>query len=222
MINACIFNNDGKLAGCITPSVIEQFYIQFLDLLLVNHGYTDIMGKTFLISKNNNSAEFLNCLKYILKNNIYSLSPQVLQKISKSYHNLVRYCCSKAVYDEVFDETITLLRKEGFQYKGKDVQGVQDNQCTFNYQNIVVGIKICKESDLYNVWYKGEKLIQASVYFKDKKFIINEKNINQLILAIKACVEDCCIDQEQECYLNFDLSQIVEEILNIANNLIIG
>lgn len=222
MINACIFNNEGELVGCITPSVIEQFYIQFVDLLLVNHGYADIMEKMFLISKNNNSAEFLNCLKYILKNDINDLSYQTLQKISKSYHNLVRYCCSKAVYDEVFQETITFLRKEGLQYKGKDIQGVDDNQCTFNYKNVVIGIKIRKEHDLYNVWYKGQKLIQASVYFKNKKYIINEKNINQLILAIKACVEDCCINQEQECYLNFDLSQIVEQILNVANDLIRG
>jgi hypothetical protein len=99
MINACIFNNNKELVGCITPSVIKQFELEFNKLILINHGFSDMMTKFFFISKNNNTADFLNCLKFILKKYKNTLDRSAAREISKSYHNLVRYCCSNSVYE---------------------------------------------------------------------------------------------------------------------------
>jgi len=137
---------------------------------------------------------------------------EFLQNVSKSYHNLVKYCCSNNVYQEVFDDTISFLRNNGIDYKGKDVQGVEDEYCAFDYDGLTIGIKIRDKHDLYALYdnnYDSE--IFAIVYAGDRKYMIVESSISRLIDAIKACVADYRCDEIEFCWDDF-----AKELLEIA------
>ena len=218
MINACIFDNQGKLAGCITPNVIEQFNLQLDNLQDIDEQTYDFLYEMLIQSEQNNSAEFLNALKTVVRDHKDELPVEQMQRISKAYHNLVRYCCSTAVYDEVFDYTLSVFRENNLEYKGKSIQ--DDNECLFDYNGIMIGVIMSSQNDLYNLWYKGDKQIEAIVYFKDKTFGITETFIEVLIQAAKACVDDCKCEQESEGIESENLKQIAEKLLEIAKILI--
>lgn len=220
MINACIYNSNGKLKGCITPGVIEQFRLQLNNLSNLDQQLVELFNEMFDISQTKYSADFLNILKFVLRKHEYDFKEQDIQKISRSYHNLVRYCCSNAVYEEVFEETISYLRQNGLQYRGKDIQGVENYECAFDYNGITIGIKMRYDNDLFNIWSENNDEIHSVVYFKDRKYLIFQESLQRTVLAIKACIEDCVEELNDDGNLNLNI--IAEELLNIANILMRG
>lgn len=225
-INACLYNSDKTLAGCITDSVISRFlsefneickkfqesdYYRFISILL-------ILGENLSKSKENYTADFLNCLKLIVKQHKNDLPADLIQKISRSYHNLIQYCCGFQVYDEVLNETINFFRNAGFEYRGKDIQGVSKNEHAFDYQGCTIGIQMHQKNDLYTFWNNENQNYNASVYISDKKYIINETSKELLVQAIKACISDCKESEEKED--DFDFAILAKELIAIAKLLI--
>lgn len=216
-INACIFNKEGNIQGCITNSVLDRFQQEFDDLFKKYHdtNYSVIletMNKMLIKSQRDKTAQFLNFLKLIVRKYNDCFSLQFLQDVSRVYHNLVRYTCSTVVYQEVFDKTIAILRDNNIDYKGKDVQGVEENECAFEYDGFIIGIKIRDKYDLYNLWNQGNETT-AVVYAGSEKYVIIECEFDRIILAIKACIED------YKYYQQDDYTDIVQELLNIADKI---
>ena len=224
MINACIYNKEGKLEGCITKSSIQRFYDSFslivkkakeLDIFEMVLPVLSIMDKMLLKSNQNYTADYLNCLKLISQKHRYQLPLQFSQIISRNYHDLLKHCCSNSVRDDVFNETINILRDNGIIYQGKDVQGYEGDKCIFEFNNIKIGIKISDKNDLYALWNDKNNEHQAIVYAGDRTYLIVENSLEVLMLAIKACIDD--YKQEDEEII--DLSELSKELLLIADML---
>ena len=220
-INACLYDVNGILQGSITDSALKKFqeewdalYLKYRESKYFN--ILSMMNKSLRKSQENITADFLNCLKIIVRKYKGNLGAEFLKDVSKSYHNLVRYCCSNNVYQEVFDETINCLRNSNIDYKGKDVQGVEDEYCAFESEGLTVGIKIRNKHDLYSLWdNKSNNQIQAIVYAGDRKYIIMEKSLCKLITVINACIYDYKYSVEQEC----TIEQIAQELFDIAEKI---
>ena len=227
MINACIYNKDGKLEGCITQTTIQSFYdsfgsivkkakeLQVFDKVLP---ILSIMDKMLSKSNKNYTADYLNCLKLISQKHRYQLPLELSQIISRNYHDLLKQCCSNIVRDEVFNETINLLRDNDIIYCGKDIQGVEIDECAFIYNNITVGIKIAEKSDLYSLWCNKEQEYQAVVYAGNSKYFITENSFEVLILAIKACVEDYKLEDEV-LNVEFILDDFAKSLIEMAKEI---
>jgi hypothetical protein len=179
-----------------------------------------IIDKMLTQSNKGFTADYLNCLKLISQKHRYQLPLELSQIISRNYHDLLNYCCSNNVCDEVFNETINLLRDNDIIYCGKDIQGVECDECAFIYNNITVGIKIADKSDLYKLWCNRENNFSAVVYAGNKKYFIVEKSFEILILAIKACIDD--YKQEDEKIPELRLDEFSQELLLLADMLYKG
>lgn len=224
MINACIYNRNGNLQGCITEKVLEQFEESFdaivkkskqLNLFESVISILVVMRETLIQSNQHISADYLNCLKLISKKHRYELPLELSQFISRNYHDLLKYCCSNNVEDDVFNKTINYLRECGIVYQGKKIQGVNDDECAFEYNGITIGIKMVNKSDLFSLWNKKENEYKAVILFGDKICIVTEKTFSVLVLAIKACIDD----YKQE---NIDLIELSNELISIAKKLMSG
>ena len=178
------------------------------------------MKKILYNSYENCSADYLNCLKLISQKHRYQLPLELSQIISRNYHDLLKYCCSNSIKDYVFNETVNILRENEIIYQGKDIQGVEDNECAFEYKGIIIGIKIAEKSDLYAMWSNREYECQAIIYAGDRKYLIIENSFDVLMLAIKACIDD--YKQEDEKIPELRLDEFSKELLLLADMLYKG
>ena len=156
-VNACIYDSENVLAGCITDSVVEHFKIEFETIRRKYFGgdvmpLLGVMEKALVQSVDKKSADFLNCLKLISRKYRDYAPIEFVQDVSRSYHNLVRHCCSQAVYDEVLQETIEQFRSAGLEYVSSNAEGFNQDYCFFEYRRISVAVKIRNRSDLYAMW----------------------------------------------------------------------
>ena len=156
-INACIYDSRRNLVGCITDSVIERFDDEFEALRKRHFGddVTPILGimeKSLIKSKDKMSADFLNCLKLLSRRHRDDVPVGFSQDVSKAYHALVRHCCSQQVYDEVLAETIRQFRDAGFDYIGATMNGLDSNDCLFEYNGKRIAIRMRERQDLYRMW----------------------------------------------------------------------
>ena len=156
-INACIYDSQRNLVGCITDSVIERFDEEFEALRKRHFGddVTPILGimeKSLIKSKDKMSADFLNCLKLLSRRHRDDAPVGFSQDVSKAYHALVRHCCSQQVYDEVLAETIRQFRDAGFDYIGANMNGFDSNDCLFEYNGKRIAIRMRERQDLYRMW----------------------------------------------------------------------
>ena len=156
-INACLYDADGVLAGCITDSAIELFQSEFAELKKKYFGDTvtpvlGVMEKSLIQSVDKKSADFLNCLKLLSRKYRDDAPVGFVQEASRVYHNLVRYCCSQAVYDEVLEETIAEFREAGLDYVGGNSRGFEQDDCIFEYKGRTVAVRMRSRPDLYRLW----------------------------------------------------------------------
>ena len=156
-VNACIYDSRNVLAGCITDSVVEHFKMEFDGLRKKYFGdvvtpLLGIMEKALIQSVDKKSADFLNCLKLLSRKYRDDAPIGFVQEVSRSYHNLVRYCCSQAVYDEVLQETIEQFRSVGLEYVSGNSQGFDQEYCQFEYNGKKVSVRMRNRDDLYRMW----------------------------------------------------------------------
>lgn len=225
-INACIFDNNHKLIGCITKSVLSQFKNEFEGICnefeanakpAVLH-VLGIMKKTLVLSCDKCSAEFLNCLKLMVHEPRYDVPIDFLQSVSRAYHNLIRLCTSSIVYDEVLNETIDEFRKQGMFYEGYVVDSSMGDLYAFEYEGFPVNIRMVEKSDLYRFWQKDcEEKNAAIIVVKGKNILITHSgNAVQLSDAIKACAQDF-IDEEESSDLTF--GDLATALIDVAKML---
>ena len=156
-INACIYDSQRNLVGCITDSVIERFNDEFETLRKRYFGddVTPILGimeKSLVKSRDKMSADFLNCLKLLSRKYRDDAPVGFSQDVSKAYHALVRHCCSQQVYDEVLSETIQQFRDAGLDYIGANMNGFDSNGCLFEYNGKRIAIRMRERQGLYRMW----------------------------------------------------------------------
>lgn len=220
-INPCIFDKDGNIVGCITDSSIKTMEQQYYDLYKAFQNtemlnLLNFMFKSLMKSKENNSAEFLNVMKILMNKYRYKLPKNFAKKLSFCYYNCVKYCSSNVVYDEVLQETISFFREHDIEYKGKDVQGVGDDEYAFDYDGMTVGIKFKNANDLYSFWKKENAQYNAIIYTPEKLYLLApcefyDDNRQILCMGIKGCVDDYRKDNEKK--------EIAEQIFEIAEKL---
>ncbi|MBR4316243.1 MAG: hypothetical protein IKP65_04645 [Alphaproteobacteria bacterium] len=121
---------------------------------------------------------------------------EFIQTVSRSYHNLVQYCCGFQVYDEVLEYVTNILRSAGLEYRGKDFQGLSKQEHVFDYKGITIGVKLHDKNDLYKIW-TNTPVFKATIYAEDKKYLIEEYSLDIGIKAIKACIEDFKLSKEE-------------------------
>jgi len=158
-INACIYDTQHNLVGCITDSVIERFNDEFETLKQKHFGddVTPILGimeKSLIQSRDKMSADFLNCLKLLSRRHRDDAPLGFVQEVSRAYHALVRYCCSQQVHDEVLAATIGQLRDAGLEYVGADANGFDQSSCLFEHDGWKVLIEMRDRENLYKMWTK--------------------------------------------------------------------
>lgn len=156
-INACIRDGRGVLAGCITDSAVEAFKEAFLELKGKYFGdavapVVGVMEKSLVQTVDKRTADFLNCLKLLSRKYRDDAPIGFVQDVSRRYHELVRYCCSQVVYDEVLDETISQFRSAGLEYVGANARGFDQSSCLFEYRGWKVSVRMREKGDLYRMW----------------------------------------------------------------------
>ena len=224
-VNACLYNIDGSLEGCITDSVIESFLFEFEEMSKFPNKNDKIIAVLLFLqenlwkSKENYTADFLNALKLVIKKTD-QLPIEFIQTVSRSYHNLVQYCCGFQVYDEVLEYVTNILRSAGLEYRGKDFQGLSKQEHVFDYKGITIGVKLHDKNDLYKIW-TNTPVFKATIYAEDKKYLIEEYSLDIGIKAIKACIEDFKLSKEEQNEQD-DYEEIIQELLNAAKLLIEG
>lgn len=222
IINACIFNKEGKLEGCITDEVIMRSCsamdniikkAEQMNIVELVFPILTIMQKMLNKTYENYTADFLNCLKLISQKHRYQLPLEFSQIISRNYHDLLLYCCSNNISDYVFNETINYLRDNELIY-----QKTENNECLFEYRGINIGIKIAEKSDLYTLWNDKDNEYFAVVYAGNRKYFIIEKSFEILVLAIKACVDDY-LQEDEVLNVEFILDDFAKSLLEIAKEI---
>lgn len=219
-VNACLYNADKSLAGCITDSVIENFIFEFDEINKFQNKNDKIIAVLLFLeenlqkSKENYTADFLNALKLAIKK-VDQLPIEFIQTMSRSYHNLVQYCCGFQVYDEVLGYVISILRSAGIEYRGKDFQGLSKEEHVFDYKGITIGIKLHDKNDLYKIW-TDSPVFKASIYAEDRKYLIEEYSLDIGIKAIKACIEDFKLSKQEEENNKENYDEIIIKLIKMA------
>lgn len=218
-INACIYDVYNKPAGCITNSVIDRFESEFCALREKHFGgivspVICIMEKSFVMSQDKMSADFLNCLKLVSRKYCDNLPIGFVQEVSRAYHFLVRHCCSQAVYDEVLNETIDQFRQAGLDYMSSNSQGFEQNDCMFEYKGKMISITMRQKEDLYRFW-DANALVGNNATIRDgnDEYVVSV-NGSPMDLAdeIINCIEEDVSEQSDEEILN-QIVGIIEELV---------
>ena len=204
-VNACIFDNEGRLAGCVTPSVIAKFQEEMLAIWEKAgddpelRGVAGALAQAAEASGERMDAGFLNALKSVIRRQGGSFYWQeFIQQVSESYHNLVSYCCSNVVYDEVLSESISFFAEYGFTYIGNGMIDLDYDVYTFDASGVTVGIEMRAADKLYGLWREdGER--RVVVVMGDKRVtMVHAGLIESLCTAIWACIEDFSVDEPFE------------------------
>ena len=211
-INACIYDSNHALAGCITDSVIQHFRSEFEDIKSKYFGgvttpLLGVMEKCLVKSEDGATADFLNCLKLITRKYQSFIPAEFAQEVGRAYHSLVRYCCSQAVYDEVLEETISRFREAGLEYVGGNSYGKEQNDCQFEYMHKRVSVRMRRKEDLYRFWEKDSAVDNcATIYDGSDEYVVAVNgNASDMAEEIVACIGEDVVIPEDE--------QILEEII---------
>ena len=222
-INACIYDSRNILAGCITDSVIERFKSEFESLKSKYFGdiVTPILGvmeKSLIQSIDKMSADFLNCLKLLSRKYRDDAPIGFVQEVSRSYHNLVRYCCSQAVYDEVMQETIEQFRSAGMDYVGANSKGFEQNDCIFEYKGKKIAVRMRNKADLYCFWDDGSKVENCATIYDGVDEYVVTSNGSPMDLAeeIVNCVDNDIVETSDEAIVN-DIVKAIEGLLGLGD-----
>ena len=218
-INACIYDDEHKLVGCITDSVAAQFRNE-LDALMERYAGDPIADRILLKldemcrkSCEGCNAAFMNALKLLVKKYRYDIPLEMAQSLSRAYHNLLRLCCSGIVYDEVLNATIGQFREEGLEYLGTLDKINGRNAYAFLYDNIHVSVCMVEKDDLYNFWCrKVDDPVTAVICFNGKCVGVKCEDGPRLCGAIKACVDD--MRDKGEATEEFDGGESLDDIVN--------
>lgn len=228
-INACIYDRDGNLSGCVTESVLAQFGNEMENLFREFGEDRSVAGLLLKLDDARKASElgctavFLNALKLLVVGHRYDVPIGFLQAISKAYHNLVRLCCSGIVYDEVLNATIGQFREEGLEYIGT-IDKVNGREAyAFVYDNVHVSVCMVEKNDLYNFWCrKSDDKVRAMISFNGMNILVGCADGPMLCDAVKACVVDlkddgpecgCCrIDRDE-------LRELASALLEVARML---
>ena len=204
-VNACIFDNEGRLAGCVTPSVIAKFQEEMLAIWEKAgedpelRGIAGALAKIVEASGERLDAGFLNGLKAVIRRQGDSFYYQeFIQQVGESYHKLVSYCCSNVVYDEVLSESISFFADYGFTYIGNGMIDLDYDVYTFDASGVTVGIEMRAADKLYGLWRNdGER--RVVVIMGDKRVMMAHTGmIESLCTAIWSCIEDFSVDEPFE------------------------
>jgi hypothetical protein len=225
-INACIYDSDHILSGCITDSVIEHFKMEFEDLTKKYFGTAldpllAVMEKALIKSEDGTTADFLNCLKLITRKYDCYAPAEFVQEVSRAYHALVTYCCSQAVYDEVMDATLTKFREVGLEYMSGNSYGKEQNDCMFNYKGIRIAVRMRNRQDLYRFWEKDSEVDNcATVYIKDNEYVIAVNGgVTDLANEIVECIDTETAPVEEEVVIESD-EDVLNEIIAVIGQLL--
>ena len=228
-INACIYDSNHVLVGCITDSVIEQFKAEFEDLSkkYIDFGLNPLLGvmeKALVKSTDGTTADFLNCLKLVVRKHSSMLPEDFVQEVSRAYHALVRYCCSKEVYDEVFEATLTKFREVGLEYMSGNSYGKEQNDCEFNYKGMRASVRMRKKEDLYRFWEKDSDVDNcATVYIRDDEYVLALRGgAVELANEIVDCIDTETEPAVEEDGAVEDEETILNEIMLVIESLLFG
>lgn len=226
-INACIYDNEGNLAGCVTDSVISQFRIE-MDGLRREFGEDGGCRKVLGVledachrSEATCGAVFINALKMLLMGHRREMVPEFAMALSRAYHNLVRHCCSNVVYDEVLNSTIDQFREEGFEYLGTLDKVCGRDAYAFIYDNVHVSICMVDKNDLYNFWCKKtDESVRAAISFNGKVFLVRRVDGPTLCDAVRACVDDLRDSEESDGVDADALGELASVLVEVAESLL--
>lgn len=230
-INACIYGEDGVLAGCVTDSVLAQFRNELDGLLRDSIGY-DGLGIVFSMldsaiekSEENCSAAFLNCLRYFSEGTSTDVPPEMVVSIRRAYRNLLRLCCSNSVRDEVLDATIDAFRNEGFFYIGNIVEFCGGKAYTFDMDGVPVSVKMVEKPDIYGFWdrrrgVKNQALVTCGGV---NVLVLQDGDAAMFAEAVRACAADlkdalCQKDGERDD--DGDVKELAKALLEVAKSLV--
>ena len=167
-INACIYDADHALVGCITDSVVEMCRNEFESIKKRHFGWgidpvLAVMEKSLIQTADKMGADFLNCLKLVTRKYRGMLPEEFVRETSRAYHAIVRHCCSQQVEDEVMEETLDQFRKAGFDYIGANSQGFEQKDCKFEYKGHGIAIRMRDRADLYRMWSSEDTCTEVKV-----------------------------------------------------------
>ena len=151
-INACIYDQNHIVAGCVTDSVLARFRNEFETIRNKHFGEAvnpllAVMEKALVKSEDKMGPDFLNLLKLISRKYRDCVPSEFVQEVSRAYHALVRHCCSQTVYDEVLEATINVFREAGFTFVGSNMQDL--GNFDFEYKGKKVSVRMRERQDLY-------------------------------------------------------------------------
>ena len=227
MVNPCIIGKDGRPEGCVTPSVIDRFVSAFYEICKVACLSSDAIPPQFeeamlslaaalKESLDCGTPSFLNELRRVVSATKEISGEEFWRSIQDIRRELVRYCTSKAVRDEVLGITIRLLERSGFRYQGSNIQGIAKDECVFDLDGIRIGVKIRDYRDLFSFWGEtGTKC--ATVYCSGRRYSICESNCSpeRFAEAVAACISDDKSEfpaKEEDDFGNADLAKALMEI----------
>ena len=227
-INACIYDKDGNLVGCVTDSVLAQFQNELEGLCSAYGNDASLAGILAKLAGMCNvscekcSAEFLNCLKILLREYNGQLPIEFLQSVSRAYHNLLRHCCSGIVRDEVLNATIAEFRENGIEYLGTLEKINGKDSYAFLYNDVHVSICMVDKSDLYGFWSrKPGDTVEALISFNGKNVLICSIDGPRLCDGIKACVDDLKDDaDDSHCECCDDVMDLAKVLIEVAKTLL--
>lgn len=225
-INACIYDKERRLVGCITDSVAAQFRNE-LDTLMERYAGNPVVDRVLFKleemcrrSCDGCDASFMNALKLLVKKYRYDIPLEMVQSLSRAYHNLLRLCCSGIVYDEVLNATIGQFRDEGLEYLGTLDKIDGRNAYAFVYDNIHVSVCMVEKDDLYNFWCRRmDEPVTAVISFNGKNIRVECMDGPRLCDAVKACVDDMR-DKEEVVDGGESLDDVVNALIEIAKMLV--
>ncbi len=221
-INACIYDDQNRLVGCVSPSVLEAMAAEHAALCeRYGESYEDDLtwlGDALGMSLARCDATYLNALKKMVREDecrIYH--PELLQSLSKAYHNLVRQCCSSVAYGEAKEALIRMFEEAGFRYQG--VSGASSDETSFVGPDGVgtVGMDLSDESGVLSFWHdNGVK--SANVYLGGDRYRIDQHlSPEEFVVAVSCCIADA----ERAASYEEDLAA-ARELVESAREIVYG
>ena len=221
-VNACIYDADGRLAGCVTPSVMAAMADEHAGLCErwgeEAGGLCAWLGDALGMSCAHCDATYLNALKRVVREDRFGVhSPELLQDLSRAYHNVVRQCCSAVAYGEAKEALIRMFEDAGFRYQG--VAGPDSGETAFVGPggSGMAGMDLSDESGVLSFW-NDNGVKSATVYFGGDRYRIEQHlSPEEFVSAVSCCIADAARAAASE----EDLAA-ARELVEAAREIVLG